>query len=114
MEKKILIPIYEDEISPRFDLAAEALIVSRLEPLGEIDEKIVVLYNRSAEKLCHLILTEGIRTVICGGIEEEYYQYLVWKRVEVFDSIIGPWRDALGRYLNGELKTSDKLTYGLE
>jgi predicted Fe-Mo cluster-binding NifX family protein len=110
MEKKILIPIYEDEICPRFDLAAEALIVSRLEPSGEIDEKVVVLYNGSAEKLCHHILTEGIRTVICGGIEEEYYQYLVWKRVEVFDSIIGPWRDALDLYLKGELKPSGSLT----
>ena len=109
MEEKILIPIYGDDVSPRFDLAAEALIVSRFEPSGKISEKIVVLSNVSAEKLSHLILTENIRTVICGGIEDEYYQFLVWKRVEVFDSIIGEWRAALDSYFSGDLQPSNKL-----
>lgn len=103
MPKKILIPVYGQEIAPRFDLAAEAVLVT---PAGsDRGEKLVVLPQVSAEKLCHMILTEGIDTVICGGIEEEYYQYLTWKRIKVYDSVIGPWRQAVDRLIKGNLQT---------
>jgi hypothetical protein len=49
----------------------------------------MVLPQASAEKLCHMIITEDIQAVICGGIEEEYYDYLCWKRIDVMDSVIG-------------------------
>jgi predicted Fe-Mo cluster-binding NifX family protein len=109
MITKILIPVYGDDISPRFDLSAEVYIATVDETGRYQDERIVVLPQISAEQLCHLILTENINVVICGGIEDEYYQYLVWKRIRVYDSVIGPWGEAIRRHLAGNLRPGDIL-----
>ena len=68
------------------------------------DKRMVVLPRASADQLCHLIVTEGIGTVICSGIEDDYYQYLVWKRIEVIDSVIRSSEAALERFAQGTLK----------
>ena len=43
--------------------------------------------------------------VICGGIEEEFYQYLTWKKIEVIDSIMGLYSKALSLLRKGELES---------
>jgi predicted Fe-Mo cluster-binding NifX family protein len=110
MYKKILIPLYGNDVAPRFDLATEVLIVVLDEKDKHREEKIVVLQQASAEKLCHLILSEEINAVICSGIEEEYYQYLTWKRVDVLDSVIGPWPRVLDLYEQGTLRPGAVLS----
>lgn len=95
MDEKLLITIWRDQVAPRFDLTSEVLIVT-VDSTGEVlQTKTVVLPTVSAEDLCHMILTEGITMVICGGIEEEYFQYLTWKNVKVIDSVIAPYERAL-------------------
>ena len=90
-----MITIWRDQVAPRFDLTSEVLIVT-VDSTGEVlQTKTVVLPTVSAEDLCHMILTEGITMVICGGIEEEYFQYLTWKKVKVIDSVIAPYERAL-------------------
>ncbi len=107
---KILIPLFGNDVAPRFDLATEVLIaLSDGSPIVPGEEKIVVLPQASAEQLCHLILTEKIQVVICGGIEEEYYQYLTWKQVDVYDSVVGSWEDVLACYGRGRLKSGAVL-----
>ena len=107
--KKILIPLHEDVVAPRFDLATEVLIVTQQDDDGVKDKRMVVLPRASADQLCHLIITENIQTVICSGIEEDYYQYLTWKRIDVIDSVVGSSNSALERYCNGQLKPGDIL-----
>ena len=107
MQKKVLIPLYGNDVAPRFDLATEVLISTGGKARGSREEKIVVLAQASAEQLCHLVLAEGVDAVICSGIEEEYYQYLTWKRVQVFDSVIGSWEPVLERFCQGKLQSGD-------
>ena len=107
--KKILIPLHENDVAPRFDLATEVLIANDPGDTGSADKRMVVLPRASADQLCHLIITENIQTVICSGIEDDYYQYLTWKRIEVIDSVVGSSHTALRRYFNGELKPGDIL-----
>jgi len=57
--------------------------------------------------LCNMILSEGIQIVVCGGIEEEYYQYLKWKNVQVFDSVIGASKTVLQRLAQSRLQAGD-------
>jgi predicted Fe-Mo cluster-binding NifX family protein len=109
MTTKILIPLYENDVAPRFDLATEVLIVTDIEKPGLEGKKMMVLPRASADQLCHLIITEGIQTVICSGIEDDYYQYLTWKRIKVIDSVVGPSQFALKRYAEGSLKPGDIL-----
>ena len=109
MSTKILIPLHEDEVAPRFDLATEVLIVADIEKSGSGEKRTVVLASASADQLCHLIVTEGVKTVICSGIEDDYYQYLIWKRIEVIYSVIGSIDAALKRFVEGTLKSGEIL-----
>lgn len=107
MEQRVLIPLYNDQVAPRFDLATEVHIFSMTGDGRRIEEKTVVLPRASAEQLCHLILTEKIQTVICGGIEDEYYKYLKWKNVRVLDDVIGFYETVVDRFCSGTLEAGD-------
>ncbi|MBW1981256.1 MAG: dinitrogenase iron-molybdenum cofactor biosynthesis protein [Deltaproteobacteria bacterium] len=109
MTEKILITIWGDEIASRFDLTSEILTVHVDSHGGVVESRTVVLPTISAEDLCHLILKEGITTVICGAIEEEYYQYLVWKKIKVMECVIGPYVKALELFLAGKLAPGANL-----
>ena len=109
MSQKILITIAEDEVAPRFDLTTEVLISILGEDGAILENKTMVLARESAEYLCELILTEEVRVLICGGIEEEFFEYLTWKKVRVLDSVMGPWERALDRLRSGDLEAGDIL-----
>lgn len=109
MATKVLICLYGNEVSPRFDLTREVLIAVIDKNAAVRGEREVVLPHASVEMLCHMILAEGIQVVICGGIEEEYYQYLKWKNVKVLDSVIGECKTVLQRIAQGRLKSGDIL-----
>jgi len=105
----VLICLHGDEVAYRFDMATEVLL-ALLDEEGKVrGERVVVLPRASAETLCRMVLTEKIQVVVCGGIEEEYYQYLIWKRVKVLDSIIGPSGAVLARLAAGGLRVGDIL-----
>ena len=103
---KILIPISKNYVEPRFDLANEVVIarVRNGQILGE--PRIILLPGATPEEICALVIKEDVSVVICGGIEEVHYQYLTWKKVKVFDSVIGLYEQAL------KLVLSDKLEAG--
>jgi len=109
--KKVLIPLYGDDVAPRFDLAPEVLIALLDEEGRVTDERTIVLPKASAEALCRLILDEKVETVVCGGIEDEYYQYLTWKKVRVLDSVIGDYGAVLRRLGEGSLREGDVLMH---
>ena len=103
MSRKVLITIKANNVAPRFDLSVEVLIVTLGKEGGVEKEKTVILPHSSPEDLCQMILSEEVETVICGGIEEEFYQYLTWKKVKVLDSVMGPWGQALDRFKTDDL-----------
>ena len=104
MSQKILITLFNNDVAPRFDLTTEVLISSIGEDGAADENKTIVLARESTEDLCQLILNEEINVVICGGIEEEFFEYLTWKRVKVLDSVMGPWERAFDRFREGRLE----------
>ena len=104
----ILIPIAGEEVASRFDLACEILIVRTLSDASR-DFRTVVLPQASAEGLCHEILKESVTHLICGAIEEEYFQFLSWKRITLIDNVAGPWNRVLDRHFDGTLSSGDIL-----
>lgn len=110
MEKteKVLIPLYENEVGPRFDLTTEVLIA--LLTGGRVkQQRLVVLDQGSAEGVCRMVMLEDIQTVVCAGIEEEYAQFLAWKGVRVLDGVMGPVDTVLERLASGLLQPGDIL-----
>jgi predicted Fe-Mo cluster-binding NifX family protein len=109
MMKRVLIPLTGDDIAPRFDQALEALIVEIDDQHRIGQERTIILSRASSEALCNLILTQGITTVVCCGIEDEHFQYLTWKGMEIFDSVAGPYSAAVDRLADGALRSGDIL-----
>lgn len=105
MGKRILVTLYRNEVAPRFDLASEVLLVTLDADGREAKRQELVLAHSSADDLCDLILDREVAVVITGGMEEEHYHYLRWKRLEVIDGIAGLAEDALSRYLEGSLES---------
>jgi predicted Fe-Mo cluster-binding NifX family protein len=106
---RALIPLLGDDVAPRFDLAPEALIAS-IDPDGTARvEKSIVLPQASAEALCAVITAEKVDMVICCAIEEEYYQYLTWKKIKVIDSVMGPYSKVLEGLATGTIGEGENL-----
>jgi len=100
---KVLVPIHGDEVAPRFDLSTEVWI-GLVNNDGKISgEEILVLPHPSAEDMCQLVLNQDADVVICGGIEAQYFDYLQWKSITVFDSVIAGCQRAVEAYVRGEL-----------
>ncbi len=99
---KLLIPIADNDVAPRFDLAGEVLIV-HIEGNKVLSKRTIVMPHPSPEDLCAMLLRENIQVLVCNGIEEEYYQYLRWKKITVIDSVMSSYPEALEAYLENRL-----------
>ncbi len=107
--QKMMVLIQGDFIAPRFDLATEVLIV-RFEKTKIIGEpKMIIMERSSDEDLCQMAVEENITNIICGGIEEVHYNFLVWKKVIVLDAVIGNWRTAVDKAVAGTLSQGEIL-----
>jgi len=106
---RVLLALEGNDIAPRFDLAPEVLVLSSGEDGQPGESKDLVLARPSAETLCHVVAAENIETVVCGGIEDEYLQYLEWKKVRVIHSVIGNAESVLEHLRDGTLKSGDIL-----
>jgi predicted Fe-Mo cluster-binding NifX family protein len=99
-----MIPIQGDFVAPRFDLATE-LLIARYEDGKLVGEtKTIIMERPSDEGLCQMIVEEHITAMVCNGIEELHYNFLVWKKVNVLDGVIGDWQTALEKTLDGTLQ----------
>ncbi|MFH2123374.1 MAG: hypothetical protein ABIJ50_07840 [Pseudomonadota bacterium] len=106
---KILITISGDNVAPRFDMVSE-LFIAGCNAQGLTGKpRTILMAGPSPEELCSLILKEDINIVICGGIEERHYKYLAWKKVEVFDSVIGPFQEVLELAMQKRLRAGTIL-----
>ncbi|WP_163336156.1 hypothetical protein [Desulfopila sp. IMCC35008] len=111
---KLLIPIQGDYVAPRFDLATEVLVARHEKGRCLEEPKTIIMERPSDEGLCQMIVEENVTDVVCGGIEELHYNFLVWKKVNVLDGIIADWQTALENALEGNLKQGDILLTGKE
>ena len=109
MERRVLITVARDEIAPRFDLATEALLLNISENGEVLQRKTFLLAHASGDELCDLALSRDIGAIVCGGIEEEYYHYLRWKRIDVIDAIMGPLEPGVRRLAENRLRSGDIL-----
>ncbi len=101
---KLLVTSRAENVAPRFDLATEVTIVSTVNGKSAGEPRTVLLPGPSADELCGLVLKEDIEVVVCGGIEEEHYQYFAWKKIKVIDRVIGRTADVLRLALANKLR----------
>lgn len=106
---KLLIVIQGDYVAPRFDLATEVIIVKYENRCALEEPKNIIMERPSDEALSQMMVDEHITDLVCGGIEDLHYQFLVWKKVHVVDRVIAPWEEALKLHIEGKLQAGDVL-----
>ncbi|MGE4558996.1 MAG: NifB/NifX family molybdenum-iron cluster-binding protein [Desulfobulbus sp.] len=101
---KILLTVQDNSIAPRFDQATEVIIVDHDGERATTEPRTIILPHRSAEELSDLIVKEGVQCVICGGIEDSFHKFFLWKKITIIDGVIGSHAEALAKVLAGELR----------
>ncbi len=110
MLTRVMITLYKQEVAPRFDLSSEVMLAIVSSDNIVEEQKTIVLPRASAEDLCQWILAEGVTVLICGAIEDEYYQFLRWKKLSIFDNVSGDWHKAFDSFLNNCLHRGDNFS----
>ena len=103
--EKLLIPVQGDFVAQRFDLATE-IIIAEFDNNGQLanEPKTIIMERASDDELCQMIVDLNVTDVICGGVEELHYNFLTWKKVTVYDSIIAGWQVAMDMAIAGTLQ----------
>lgn len=101
---KILITARGDFVSPRIDLSPEVIIAAYYDGQLLEEPRSIIVSDVSSEIICELALQENVATFVCGGIEDQYYQFLTWKRIRVIDAVVGPHGDVLRMAVNNTLQ----------
>lgn len=107
--RKLLIPVQGSFVAPRFDLAAEVRLIDFRGTSVVTEPRTIILGGSGEENLFRLIVEEKVTDLICGGIEQRQYDFLVWKNIVVLDGVIGNWRTALRKTLTGTLQRGEIL-----
>lgn len=106
---KVLMTVQDNNIAPRFDQTTEVIIVEYDNGEFKGAPRTIILPHKGAEELSDLIVKEGIQCLICGGIEDNFYRFFIWKKIAVFDGIIGSHAEALQLAVTGSLKPGQIL-----
>lgn len=102
---KVLLTLQDNFIAPRFDLATEIIIAEINDNHLAGAPRTIILPRKNAEDLCDLIVKEGVACVVCGGIEDNYHNFFVWKKIRVLDNVIGSAMEALEQITAGTLES---------
>jgi len=106
---KILLTVQDNSIAPRFDQATEVIIVDHDGRQEVAEPRTIILPHRSAEELSDLIVKEGVQCVVCGGIEDSFHKFFLWKKITVIDGVIGSHVEAMAKVVAGELRSGTIL-----
>ncbi len=99
---RVAIPLHGDEVSPRIGSRALFLVAS-IEEGRIVEEHLVDTQNRVWLDLAVFLASQGITTMICGGIQRELQSEIEGRGIEVIWGIIGPASAALMALISGTL-----------
>jgi predicted Fe-Mo cluster-binding NifX family protein len=101
---KIAIALFENRVSPRFDLSPKLWIIR--EENGEVvHQEKISLEGFTILQRIEKLNSSGITKLICGGIHDFSLNQLINMGIEVFHNVMGEADTALKNFLNGELQS---------
>jgi predicted Fe-Mo cluster-binding NifX family protein len=101
---KIAIALFENKVSPRFDLSPKLWIIR--EENGEVvHQEKISLEGLTIPQRIEKLNSGGITKLICGGIHDFSLNQLSNMGIEVFYNVMGEADTALKNFLNGELQS---------
>ena len=108
---KVAIPLFGDEVSPRFGYSRQFLIASiedgRLGP-QEVQE----VGHLAPWQLVAFLTSLGVAKVICGGVHPRFQEEMDRCGIEVIWGVIGPAAEALSALAKGTLRSDQFVCPG--
>ena len=99
---KAALTIWEDRISPVFDVSREALIID-IENHIVVNRKICAISGEFALDKINWFLKKNISALICGAISEAIYREFKFHQMTVNGFITGSIEDVIDAFLKGSI-----------
>jgi predicted Fe-Mo cluster-binding NifX family protein len=104
MASKVAVFQLHERVAPRFDKCPE-LVTATVESAGAVKEKkILPIDALKPMEVADLLGRLEVKTLICGGVKEDFQQALKKLDIELIDNVIGDVEDILRRYSKGKLR----------
>lgn len=97
----IIIPIFENRVSPRIEYANNFLLVKTENSSIVSKEMISIIADNPIERMHNLIKLKP-DLIICNGLAESFKQFLSQNKINVKSRVQGEIIDVLNKYLNKE------------
>ncbi len=111
MKETIIIPLFENRVSPRLDYAQQFILFTHEYGKIQKQESINIITNNRLERINRIILLKP-QTIICNGLTERCYVELTKAKIQVIPWIQGEIEETLQKYFSGYLRESGKHTFG--
>lgn len=101
---KIAIALFENKVSPRFDLSPRLWLIT--EENGKVAHQEMISMDRlSLPQRIETLTSNGVNKLICGGIHDFSLERLENRGIDVFHNVIGEAEIALTLCLEGILRS---------
>jgi len=103
MRGKIAVCQLNNRVAPRFDQCPELLLVTMDDPGAVKEKKVFPIATLKPKEVADLLGSLDVKTLICGGVKEDYQKALKKHNIQIIDNVIGDVEDVLTRYIKGSL-----------
>jgi predicted Fe-Mo cluster-binding NifX family protein len=103
MRGNIAVCQVDDRVAPRIDQCPELLLVAVEDPRAVKRKKVFPIAALKPKEIANLLSRLEVKTLICGGVREDYQKALKKLDIQLIDNVIGDVEDVLTRYIEGTL-----------
>jgi predicted Fe-Mo cluster-binding NifX family protein len=103
MDMKIVIALFKDRVSPRFDVCLEIWIVE-LNNGEVINQEKCQMARFNLQQRLDQLASKGVDKVICGGMDSFCIDHLGNMGIDVIHNVAGEAREVLNFFIRGVLR----------
>ena len=108
---RVAVPLFGDEVSPRFGYSTELLVATVGED-GIRSEEVKDIAGLAPWQVIEDLSSSGVVKVICGGVQRHLQSEMEGRGMEVIWGVIGPAADALVALRDGTLRRDQFICRG--
>ena len=99
---RVAIPVFNGRVAPRFDFAAQLLVVTIEDEKVKGKEEISLLHLSPLKRINRLDEL-GVSVLICGGIGSFFERLLTGHGIKVIQMVTGEIKDVIYFFINGNM-----------
>lgn len=107
----VAIPVFGDEVSPRFGYTTE-MILAVIESGKVCSKQKLIVTGQGGMQVYSLLLSLRPQTLICGGIHRRWQRMLEHENIKVLWGVVGRVDDALNSFAKGGLNINQFVCPG--